>query len=56
MAKAEVLQGNKSATHVVAHPVQHDGKLYPRNSLIKLEPEHATRLEEMGYIKPLVKA
>jgi hypothetical protein len=43
------------ATHVVVHPIRHDGKYYPRNSLITLTGKHATRMEENGAAKPIAK-
>jgi hypothetical protein len=50
-AEVEIPKGNK--THVVIHPIRHDGKYYPRNSLITLTGEDATRLEELGAAKPI---
>ena len=50
-AEVESPKGNK--THVVIHPIRHDGKYYPRNSLITLTGEDATRLEELGAAKPI---
>ena len=50
-AEVEIPTGKK--THVVIHPIRHDGKFYPRNSLITLAGEAATRLEELGAAKPI---
>jgi hypothetical protein len=41
------------STHVVIHPVRHDGKYYPRNSLITLGGAPAVRLEGLGVVKPI---
>jgi hypothetical protein len=50
-AEVEIPKGKQ--THVVIHPIRHDGKYYPRNSLITLAGKDATRLEELGAAKPI---
>ena len=51
--EVEAAEPKQRFTHVVIHPVRHDGKYYPRNSLITLTGSAATRLEEMGNAKPI---
>jgi len=53
-AKPEPETKKSKATHIVVHPVRHDGKFYPRNSLMSLPADHAERLEDMGVIKSIV--
>ena len=51
LAAAAAEEGEK--THVVLHPVRHNGKYNPRHSLMTLADEDADELEALGVVKPI---
>lgn len=54
MAKKSEAEPESEFTHFVLHPIRHDGKFYPRNSMITLTGEAAEQMEALGSARPIV--